>query len=140
MTEAEEKARLERAREQFEKWGNAKGAHIELSWSGEDYENCLVESAWQGWQARSDFTLSEMEAANKRIAELETQIKERDKCSFKGPMRDCPTHGETSKVQAAVSEREREIAAHLNLIADACDSATLAKILHDYAIGLSTER
>ena len=51
MTEAEKRARQER--ERFQKWGNAKGAHIESSWNGEFYENKLVESAWQGWQARA---------------------------------------------------------------------------------------
>jgi len=42
------------ARQKFEKWGNAKGAHVERSWNGEYYENRLVESAWQGWQAALD--------------------------------------------------------------------------------------
>ena len=30
-----------------------------------------------------------------RAEELEEEIKIRDKCAFLGPMRDCPTHGET---------------------------------------------
>lgn len=28
------------------------------------------------------------------IRELEAELKKRDKCSYMGPMRDCPTHGE----------------------------------------------
>ena len=29
------------------------------------------------------------------ILELEAELKRRDKCSYMGPMRDCPTHGDS---------------------------------------------
>jgi len=57
----------EATREAFEKWGNAKGAHIERSWNGEFYENRLVESAWQGFQAGAESSADALEQAREAL-------------------------------------------------------------------------
>jgi hypothetical protein len=33
------------------------------------------------------------------IERLNTELQKRDKCSFIGPMRDCPTHGESEEIK-----------------------------------------
>ena len=33
------------------------------------------------------------------IARLNLELQKRDKCSFMGPMRDCPTHGESEELK-----------------------------------------
>ena len=38
------------------------------------------------------------EAANE-IERLNLELQQRDKCSFMGPMRDCPTHGESEELK-----------------------------------------
>ena len=37
----------------------------------------------------------DVQAATDKARRLEDELKNRDKCSFMGPMRDCPTHGES---------------------------------------------
>ena len=63
----------EATREAFEKWGNAKGAHIERSWNGEFYENRLVESAWQGFQAGAESSADALEQAREAIRKAESE-------------------------------------------------------------------
>ena len=47
------------------------------------------------------------EAADE-IARLNQELQNRDKCSYIGPMRDCPTHGESADL-AALRNRLQEI-------------------------------
>ena len=40
-----------------------------------------------------------MEQAANEIERLNAELKKRDKCAFIGPMRDCPTHGESAEIK-----------------------------------------
>lgn len=51
---------VEKARQAFERWGNAKGAHVECSWNGRYYENKLVDTSFQGWQAGRESLVREI--------------------------------------------------------------------------------
>ena len=41
-----------------------------------------------------------MDWAAGEIERLNMELQQRDKCSFMGPMRDCPTHGESANLTA----------------------------------------
>ncbi len=40
---------------------------------------------------------------------LNLELQKRDKCSYMGPMRDCPTHGESEQLAAMTQERDKSI-------------------------------
>ena len=40
------------------------------------------------------------------LAAMTLELQKRDKCSYMGPMRDCPTHGESEKLAAMTAERD----------------------------------
>ena len=41
----------------------------------------------------------DVQNATDKARRLEDELKNRDKCSFMGPMRDCPTHGESEELK-----------------------------------------
>jgi len=48
-----------------------------------------------------------------QVEQLNLELQRRDKCSFMGPMRDCPTHGESAEL-AALREAVKPFAAIIN--------------------------
>ena len=48
-----------------------------------------------------------------QVEQLNLELQKRDKCSFMGPMRDCPTHGESAEL-AALREAVKPFAAIFN--------------------------
>lgn len=69
----------------------------------------------QGWSDVAEELLDRCEAGAQSREQLEEKLKERDKCSFMGPMRDCPTHGESTELRA-LKERTRVLAEALEKI------------------------
>jgi len=41
----------------------------------------------------------DVQTATDKARRLEDELKNRDKCSFMGPLRDCPTHGESEELK-----------------------------------------
>ena len=46
----------------------------------------------------------DVQNATDKARRLEDKLKNRDKCSFIGPMRDCPTHGESEELKLLRAE------------------------------------
>jgi hypothetical protein len=46
-------------------------------------------------------------AKEARVKDLEALLPAKDVCAYKGPMRDCPTHGETPRLKAVEAELAR---------------------------------
>lgn len=51
-------------------------------------------------------TLAYIDAIESELAAANMELQKRDQCSFIGPMRDCPTHGESQRLKDA--ERSAE--------------------------------
>lgn len=70
-----------------------------------DLRNALAEVARL---ATTNITLRQSwECEVSLVAELRHELQKRDKCSFIGPMRDCPTHGESAELRKEREARER---------------------------------
>ena len=70
----------DKLREQFEAWCSL------------DEKRRFGDMLWYCWQACAKIKDAE-------IKELNLEIQKRDKCSFIGAMRDCPTHGESKEIE-----------------------------------------
>lgn len=66
--------------------------HITLS---DELPSHEIEQMWLAWEASAATARARLEAAEKDAERLNLELQKRDKCSYMGPMRDCPTHGES---------------------------------------------
>ena len=82
-------------REEFEAYmsNNGRGPRS-LDRDGEGYRVIQTQSAWNTWQAACA-PLLEM------IKNLEGILKDKERCAYIGPIRDCPTHGDLPELSAA---------------------------------------
>jgi uncharacterized small protein (DUF1192 family) len=53
--------------------------------------------------------------AGAEIERLNLELQKRDKCSYIGPMRDCPTHGESAEIERLKAQLD-ECQANLRLV------------------------
>ena len=53
--------------------------------------------------ARDDYQVlwDALISSEMRVEELNFELQKRDKCAYIGPLRDCPTHGESERLQKA---------------------------------------
>ena len=55
----------------------------------------LIARLRRGWTTDCLLAADALEALEQQVAALTEELQKRDKCSYMGPMRDCPTHGES---------------------------------------------
>lgn len=89
----------------------------------------LIARLRSGWTTDCLLAANALEALEQQVASLNEELQKRDKCSYMGPMRDCPTHGIGPELAAAQAREAKMREAQWRNI------KSVVKTLADWAFG-----